>query len=72
MTFLKTIFKNIEPNNIEQDWNHSNLQERSKWRLVIKEELTSMIQNNVLSQLSKRDEHKVSRPLEMRWFINIK
>ena len=53
MDLLTTIVNNIEPKNIEQDYNNSNLQERSKWRLVIKEELTSIIQKNVLSPISK-------------------
>ena len=48
------------------------MNERRKWRLVIKDELTSMIQKNVLSPVKVEDELVVSRPLGMRWVLKIK
>ena len=48
------------------------MDERRKWILVIKDELTSMIQNNVLSPVKVEDEYVVSRPLGMRWVLKIK
>ena len=72
MTCVTSIIRQVEPNNIDQDWNHSDMDERSKWRLVIKDELTSMIQKNVLSPVKVEDESVVSRPLGMRWVLKIK
>ena len=55
MTCVTSIIRQIEPNNIDQAWNHTDIEERSKWRLVIKDELTSMIQKNVLSPVKVKD-----------------
>ena len=43
-----------------------------KWRLVIKDELTTMIQKNVVSPVKLEDELGVTRPLGMRWVLKIK
>ena len=43
-----------------------------KWRHVIKEDLTKMIQKNVLSPLKPEDEHYVTIPLVMCWFLILK
>ena len=72
MTCVTSIIRKFEPNSIDQDWNHTDIDERSKWRLVIKDELTSMIQKNVLSPVKVKDEQEVSRPLGMRWVLKIK
>ena len=48
------------------------MNKRRKWRLVIKDELTSMIQKNVLSPFKVEDESVVTRPLGMRWVLKIK
>ena len=55
MTFVTSIIRQVEPNNIDQAWNHTDIEERRKWRLVIKDELTSMIQKNVLSTVKSKD-----------------
>ena len=72
MTCVTSIIRQVEPNNIDQDWNHSDMDERRKWRLIIKDELTSMIQKNVLSPVKVEYESVVTRPLGMRWLIKIK
>lgn len=61
------MIKKIEPKNVDQEWNHSNLHERMKWILIIKDELTTMIQKNVLSPVKKEEEYLVTRPLVMNW-----
>ena len=55
MTCVTSIIRQVEPNTIDQDWNHSDINERRKWRLVIKDELTTMIQKNVLSPVKVED-----------------
>ena len=72
MTCVTSIIKQVEPNNVDQDWNHSNINERMKFIHVIKDDLTTMIQNNVLSPVKPEDEHCVTRPLGMRWVLKIK
>ena len=37
MTCVTSIIRQVEPNNIDQDWNHKDIDERRKWRLVIKD-----------------------------------
>ena len=72
MTCVTSIIRQVEPNSIDQDWNHTDIDERRKWRLVIKDELTSMIQKNVLSPVKVKDKQAVSRTLDMRWVLKIK
>ena len=72
MTCVTSIIRKVEPNIIDQAWNHSDMDERRKWRLVIKDELTSMIQKNVLSPVKVEDESVVTRTLGMRWVLKIK
>ena len=72
MTCVTSIIRQVEPNSIDQAWNHTDIDERRKWRLVIKDELTSMIHKNVLSPVKVKDEQEVSRPLGMRWVVKIK
>ena len=72
MTCVASIIRKVEPNNIDQSWNHTDIEERRKWILAIKDELTSMIQKNVLSPVKVEDEIEVSRPLGMSWVLKIK
>ena len=72
MTCVTSIIRQVEPNTIDQSWNHSDINERRKWRLVIKDELTTMIQKNVLSPVNVEDESAVTRPLGMHWVLKIK
>ena len=43
-----------------------------KWRTVIKDYLTTMIEKNVLTPVDLEEEYSVKRPLGMIWFLNIK
>ena len=43
MTCVTSIIIQVEPNTIDQDWNHTDINERRKWRLVIKDKITTMI-----------------------------
>ena len=72
MTCVTSIIRQVEPNTIYQSWNHSDMNERRKWRLVIKDELTSMIQKNVLSPVKVEDESVVTSSLGMCWVLKIK
>ena len=72
MTCVTSIIRQVEPNTINQSWNHSDTNERRKWRLLIKDELTSIIQKNLLSPVKVEDESVVTRPLVMRWVLKIK
>ena len=44
MACLNTIIKKIEPKNVDKEWNNLNLHERMKSILIIRDELTTMIQ----------------------------
>ena len=57
MTCVTSIIKQLEPNSVDQDWNHMDIDERRKWRLLIKDELTTMIQKNVLSPVKDEDKY---------------
>ena len=72
MTCVTSIIRQVEPNTIDQSWNHSEINESRKWRLVIKDELTTMIHKNVLSPVKKEDKSAVTRPLGIRWVLKIK
>ena len=50
----------------------ADIDERRKWRLVIKYELTTMIQKNVLSPVKHEDESGVTRKLGMSLVLKIK
>ena len=43
-----------------------------KWVHVIKYNLNTMIQNNVLTPVKTEDEHCVTRPLGISWVLKIK
>lgn len=72
ITCVTSIIRQVEPNSIDQDWNHTDIDERRKCILVIKEKLTTMIQNNVLSPVKQEDEPGVTIPLGMCWVLKIK
>ena len=72
MNCVTSIIIQVKPNTIEQDWNHTDIDERRKWRLVIKDELTTMIQKNVLSPVKHEDKYGVTRTLGMNWVLKIK
>lgn len=55
MTCVASVIRQVETNSIDQDWNHTDIDERRKWKLIIKDEITTMIQNNVLSQLNMKN-----------------
>ena len=72
MTCVTSIIKQVEPNSVGQDWNHTDLNERMKWIHLIKDELTMMIQKNLLSPVKPEDELGVKRTLGMSWLLKIK
>ena len=64
--FLTSIIDKVEPNNINKAWNHSDLQERKKWRSFIQYELTTMVDKNVLNPIESSKESLIKRPLRMK------
>ena len=49
MTCVTSIIRQVEPNTIDQSWDHSDINQRRKCIIVIKDELNTMIQKNILS-----------------------